>query len=86
MRGIATDPDGVKAVRIQLDSNDPVEIETKGVFYHYFCTAKELAAGNHKVTVTAIDVNDVTGNPVVINISSRGIAPTFAEPKLTGGK
>ena len=86
VRGIATDPDGVKAVRIQLDSNDPVEIETKGVFYHYFCTAKELAAGNHKVTVTAIDVNDVAGNPVVINISSRGIAPTFAEPKLTGGK
>ena len=86
VRGIATDPDGVKEVRIQLDSNEPVVQETKGVFYYHLCTAEDLSAGNHKVTVTAVDVNDVVGNPVVINIVSRGVAPVFAEPKVTGGK
>ena len=86
VRGIATDPDGVKAVRIQLDANEPIEQETKGVFYYHLCTAEELSAGNHKVTVTAIDVNDVVGNPIVINIGSRGIAPVFDSPKLNSGK
>ena len=86
VRGIALDPDGVKEVRIQLDSNEPVVQETKGVFYQYLCTAEELSAGNHKVTVTAVDVNDVVGNPVVINIVSRGLAPVYSDAKLTGGK
>ena len=86
VRGIATDPDGVKAVRIQLDANEPVIQETKGVFYYHLCTAKELSAGNHKVTVTAIDVNDVVGNPVVITVGSRGIAPVFTDPKVNSGK
>ena len=86
VRGIALDPDGVKEVRIQLDSNEPVVQETKGVFYQHLCTAEELSAGNHKVTVTAVDVNDVVGNPVVINIVSRGLAPVYSDAKLTGGK
>ena len=59
VRGIATDPDGVKEVRIQLDNNEPVVQETKGVFYYHLCTAEDLSAGNHKVTVTPIDVNDI---------------------------
>ena len=86
VRGIATDPDGVKEVRIQLDSGETVVQETKGVFYYQLCTAEALSAGNHKVTVTAVDVNDVVGNPVVINIVSRGVAPEFGDAKLTGGK
>ncbi len=86
VRGIALDPDGVKEVRIQLDNNEPIVQETKGVFYYYLCTAEDLSAGNHKVTVTAVDVNDVVGNPVVINIVSRGVAPEFGEAKVTGGK
>ncbi len=86
VRGIALDPDGVKEVRIQLDSNEPVVQETKGVFYQHLCTAEELSAGNHKVTVTAVDVNDVVGNPVVINIVSRGLAPVYSDAKVTGGK
>ena len=86
VRGIATDPDGVKEVRIQLDANEPVVQETKGVFYYQLCTAADLTAGNHKVTVTAVDVNDVVGNPVVINIASRGIAPQFGEPVIGSGK
>ena len=86
VRGIATDPDGVKEVRIQLDNNEPIVQETKGVFYQHICYAEDLSAGNHKVTVTPVDVNDVAGNPVVINIASRGIAPVFGEAKITGGK
>lgn len=86
VRGIATDDDGVKAVRIQLDSNEPVVQETKGVFYYHLCDAAELTAGNHKVTVTPIDVNDVAGIPAVINIGSRGIAPTFTDAKVNSGK
>ena len=86
VRGIATDPDGVKEVRIQLDSNEPIVQETKGVFYYHLCTAEDLAAGNHKVTVTAVDVNDVVGNPVVINIVSRGVTPQFADAKIGTGK
>ena len=86
VRGIATDPDGIKEVRIQLDANEPVVQETKGVFYYELCTAADLTTGNHKVTVTPVDVNDVAGNPVVINIGSRGIAPTFAEAQLVSGK
>ena len=86
VRGIANDPDGVKEVRIQLDSEEPVVQETKGVFYYQLCTAESLSAGNHKVTVTAVDQNDVVGNPVVINILSRGVAPQFDAAKLTSGK
>lgn len=86
VRGIATDPEGVKEVRIQLDNNEPVVQETKGVFYYHLCSAEDLSAGNHKVTVTAVDVNDVVGNPVVVNIVSRGIAPVFSDPKISSGK
>ena len=86
VRGIATDADGVKEVRIQLDSNEPIVQETKGVFYYELSAAGTLTAGNHKVTVTPVDVNDVVGNPVTINVASRGIAPMFDAPKLNGGK
>ena len=86
VRGIATDPEGVKEVRIQLDSNEPVVQETKGVFYYHLCNAEELTAGNHKVTVTAVDVNDVVGNPVVVNIVSRGLAPVYSDAKILSGK
>ena len=86
VRGIATDPDGVKEVRIQLDQNEPIVQETKGVFYYQLCTAQDLSAGNHKVTITAVDVNDVVGNPTVINIASRGITPQFADAKVSSGK
>ncbi len=86
VRGIATDPDGVKSVKIQLDSNEPVIQETKGVFYYHLCNAEELAAGNHKLTITAYDVNDVPSNPTIVNIGSRGIAPVFTDAKINNGK
>lgn len=86
VRGIAVDDDSVKAVRIQLDNNEPVIQETKGVFYYDICTATELSAGAHRVSVTAIDENDVAGIPVVIEITSRGVAPLFTPAKVISGK
>jgi len=86
VRGIALDDNGLKAVKIQLDSLEPVIQETKGVFYYQLCTAADLTAGTHKVTVTAIDENDVEGIPVSVNITSRGMAPKFSEAKVVSGK
>ena len=86
VRGIAKDDKEMKAVKIQLDSQEPIIQETKGVFYQQICSATELTAGNHKVTVTAIDANDVEGPPVLVNITSRGMAPQFTAPKISSGK
>ncbi|MCR5187957.1 MAG: hypothetical protein K6C97_03395 [Treponema sp.] len=86
VRGLATDDDGVKAVKIQLDNREAIVQETKGVYYLDLCGAEELSAGPHKLTITAIDVNDVEGNPYVTNIVSKGIAPTFSDAKLSTGK
>lgn len=86
VRGIASDDDALKAVKIQFDGNEPVLQETKGVFYLDLCAASDLSAGTHKVTVTGIDVNDVEGNPFVINFVSKGIAPVFETPKVSSGK
>jgi len=86
VRGIAQDDDGVKAVKIQLDAQEPVIQESKGTYFLDLCTADALTVGNHKVTITAIDINDVEGNPVVTNIVSKGIAPTFDNGKVSKGK
>ena len=85
-RGIVTDDDAVSAVKIQLDNQEPYVFETNGVFYYQILPPGELNAGNHKVTVTPIDVNGVEGNPVVTNIVSKGIAPTFTNKKVNRGK
>ena len=86
VRGIATDDDKVQSVRIQFDSEEPVEQETRGTFYLDLVPAGELAAGNHKITVTAIDVNGIEGNPVSVNISSTGNVPAFSDEKFVVGK
>ena len=86
VRGIAVDDDSVQSVKIQLDSEEPLIQETKGSFYLELCKADALTAGNHKITVTGIDENGVEGNPVVVPIVSKGLAPVFAQPVVTGGK
>lgn len=86
VRGLATDDDGVKAVKVRLDNQEAIVQETKGVYYFDLCGAEELSAGPHKVTISAIDVNDVEGISYVTNIVSKGIAPTFTNPKLSTGK
>lgn len=86
VRGIALDDNGLKAVRIQLDNLEPVIQETKGVYYYQICTAADLTAGNHKVTVTPIDENDIEGIPVSVTVTSRGMAPKFGQAKVLSGK
>lgn len=86
LRGIATDDDGVASVKIILDSQESIIHETKGVFNINLCSAKDLSAGKHKVTVSAIDVNGIEGNPVTVEINSVQLAPTFDEPLITIGK
>ncbi len=86
VRGIAKDDDNVKSVRIQLDDNDPIIQSTRGVFYQEVCKASDLSAGNHKITVTAIDENDIEGNPTVVQISSKGLPPKFENPSVVKGK
>ena len=86
VRGIVTDDDSVHSVKIQLDNKEPYEFETTGAFYYQILNPGELSAGNHKITVTPVDVNLVEGNPVVTNVVSKGIAPTFTNKKILRGK
>ncbi len=86
VRGIATDDDQVSSVRIQFDSEEPITQDTKGVYYYELCKVKDISSGNHKVTVTPIDVNGVEGNPVVTNFVSKGLAPSFSDAKVAVGK
>ena len=86
VRGFTTDDDSVKSVKIQLDGNEPIIQDTKGSYYYEFCKASELSAGNHKITVTGIDENDVEGNPVSVLIVSKGAAPSFAQAVVSAGK
>ena len=86
VRGFVTDDDSVQAVRIQLDSQEPVVQYTKGSFYYELCKASDLAAGNHKITIVGIDENEVEGNPVVVQVLSKGAAPSFGQAVVTAGK
>lgn len=85
-RGIAHDDDGVQSVKIQFDNNEPVIQETRGTYYLLLANKGELTAGKHTIKVSAIDINGVEGNPVVREISSMGIAPTFSDANLANGQ
>ncbi|MCQ2591414.1 MAG: Ig-like domain-containing protein [Treponema sp.] len=86
VRGFATDDEFVKSVVVQLDAEDPITLDSNGSFYYAFTKASSLSAGNHKITVTAIDENDVYGNPAVVTFASKGVAPTFEEYSIKRGK
>lgn len=86
LRGIAKDDDGVVSIKYQLDSEEPVVQETKGVFDVVLLKGKDLNAGKHKVTVSAVDVNGVEGNPVVVEFNSLFTAPVFENPEVALGK
>ncbi|MCQ2597200.1 MAG: Ig-like domain-containing protein [Treponema sp.] len=86
VRGIAVDDDAVEGVYISLDGGEEVYHETRGVFFHSFGTVEELGTGKHKVTVTAIDVNGVRGNPVTMDFMTLGRVPQYSEPVINAGK
>lgn len=82
VRGIATDDDAVASVEYSLNGGEVSTLETNGVFYALLSTDKDLPAGKHSVTVTAIDMYGVRGNPVTTSFISKGKVPTFAEAKI----
>ena len=86
VRGLVTDDDNVQAVRIQLDAQEPIVQETRGAYYYELCKASDLSAGNHKITVVGIDENGVEGNPVSVQIVSKGVAPVFSQGTVSSGK
>ena len=86
VRGFVTDDDSLQAVRIQLDAQEAIVQETKGSYYYELCKASELSVGNHKITVVGIDENGVEGNPVSVQISSKGLAPEFTQGTVSSGK
>ena len=86
VRGFATDDDSVESVKIVLDANEPVIQQTRGSYYYELCKAADLSAGNHKITITGIDVNGVEGNPVTVQILSKGAAPVFTQGVVAAGK
>ncbi len=86
VRGIAVDDDAVEGVNVSLDGGEAIYQETKGDFYLSLGSAAELGTGKHKVTVTAVDVNGVVGNPVTVDFSTMGKVPQYGEPVINIGK
>ncbi|MEE3410471.1 MAG: Ig-like domain-containing protein [Treponema sp.] len=85
VRGIATDDDNVKAVRIVLDGSELGVIETQSVFYKSLIDSKSLGGGAHKVSVSAIDIYDVEGPAAVVEFKTTGEKPYFNGLKISGG-
>ena len=85
-RGLVTDDDRVISVSVQLDNNDPIIQECNGVYNVPLLNPGELAAGNHKITIIATDVNGVQSHPFVTNFVSKVITPSIANPTIVGGK
>ena len=86
VRGFASDDESLQSVKIQLDANEAIIQETRGAYYYELCKASELSAGNHKITITGIDENGVEGNPVSVQIVSKGAAPVFSQGTVSAGK
>ena len=82
LRGIAKDDDGIASVKVQLDGNEPLIIETKGVFFAKLFEEGQIPAGKHRITVQPTDVNGVQGDAVSVEIESKGLAPQFSNAKL----
>ena len=86
LRGIVKDDDGVASVKVQLDNQESIIQETKGIFDFVLAKAVDLAAGKHKLVVSAFDVNGIEGNPVTVEFNSVNVAPVFEAAEVTVGK
>lgn len=86
VRGIATDKEGIKAVKYRLDNNDWITEETKGVFNAELADGDEMSAGKHTITVIPIDKQDIEGSPVSVTFMAQGGAPAFKNARIVGGK
>ncbi|MBR2107771.1 MAG: hypothetical protein IJ937_10945, partial [Treponema sp.] len=86
LRGIVKDDDGVASVKVQLDNQESIIQETKGIFDFVLAKAADLASGKHKLVVSAFDVNGIEGNPVTVEFNSVNVAPVFEAAEVTVGK
>ncbi len=86
LRGIVKDDDGVASVKVQLDNQESIIQETKGIFDFVLAKAADLASGKHKLVVSAFDVNGIEGNPVTVEFNSINVAPVFEAAEVTVGK
>ena len=85
VRGIATDDDNIKAVRIVVDGSEIGVLETESVFYKSLIETKSLGGGVHKVSVSAIDIYDIEGPATTVEFKTTGEKPYFNGLKIVGG-
>ena len=85
VRGLATDDDNVKAVRVVLDGSEIGVIETQGAFYKSLIETKSLGGGTHKISVSAIDIYDIEGPATTVEFKATGEKPYFNGIKIAGG-
>lgn len=85
VRGLATDDDTVQSVRIVLDGSEIGVVETQGGFYKSLIENKALGGGNHKLSVSAIDIYGVEGPATTVEFKSIGDKPYFNGLKISGG-
>ncbi len=90
IRGAAYDDDGVAGVYYRVDGGAEWNVPSDGAFYADFSAMLEsrtaLPAGKHSVSVYAVDVHGVKGEPQVIPFVSQGAEPAFSAPVVAFGK
>lgn len=84
LRGFVADDDGVAGVSYSLDGGEATEVESQGVFSEMLRLDEDLAVGKHTITVSAVDIYGVKGNPAAVTFYSWGAEPKFDEAKVSG--
>lgn len=82
VRGLVKDDDGVQFVKIQLDNQEPIIIETKGAYFAKICEENQLSLGKHSIKIVATDINGIESNLSLTEIESKGFAPEFKSAKI----
>ena len=85
IRGIATDDDALKSVRITVDDGEPFIQETRGPFVYTPELEYTFEMAKHTVTVVGIDEDGIESNPVVRSFFTAGTEIDFSEIKVVSG-
>lgn len=86
IRGTASDDDGVAAIQYRLDNGETKTLRTQGVFYAPLDVTEPLPYGKHTITVAAVDINGVVGNPVTVGCTAPGPSPVFSPAVIRTGR
>lgn len=81
--GFVTDADGAKEITYSIDGKESTTVEAKEGFS---LILDELAAGKHKITVTATDMYGTKGLPVTVDFTSTGGNTELVMQDLVSGK